>query len=86
MPHFCEKRGMENKICEACQAISKSSLGVNSDVIYTKNAIALKISLCSLHSIELFKIGQNSFLTKYSAITVNRQGKSQSLKEAVQDG
>lgn len=77
---------MRTKNCEACACLSLTNAGEASDVVYTKNAIAVSITLCHLHSIELFKIGQNSFLTKYGDIFQNRSQGDKTLEEASQDG
>jgi hypothetical protein len=56
---------MKAKICEACHMIGKSNAGKCSDEIYLSGGGRTTLRLCYTHSVELFKIGQTNFLSKY---------------------
>lgn len=55
---------MEVKLCEACRKSGKYNSGHYHDEIYNSRGPVM-ISLCYYHSVELFKMGQKNFISKY---------------------
>lgn len=57
--------GMNHERCTVCEHYGKIRVGHNLDLIFQKDGKQKVIPLCWSHSVELFKIGQKVFLTKY---------------------
>lgn len=56
---------MTTKYCEACKALDQHNIGFHLDTIYQPGGYPAIIRLCYIHSVELFKTGQTSFMHKY---------------------
>lgn len=56
---------MKTKLCEACKSLGKNNSGHHLDEIFQTQGAPTMIRLCYGHSVELFKMGQTSFISKY---------------------
>ena len=57
---------MKIKCCEACKSQGKKNSGYHLDAIYSSNGQPNFVRLCYPHSVELFKGGQENFISKYN--------------------
>ena len=53
------------KKCTACKSLGLSREAYYEDYIYRNGSQSSLINLCYAHSVELFKMGQSSFVLKY---------------------
>jgi hypothetical protein len=56
---------MKDVRCLVCMYKGLIVVGTNSDVIYQGKGDERKVQLCYHHSVELFKMGQTNFMSKY---------------------
>lgn len=53
------------KICIVCKESGRKNCADQKDLIYQDRGEPTRIDLCYSHSVELFKMGQTNFVTKY---------------------
>jgi hypothetical protein len=63
---------MKTKNCVVCTGLGKKSFGNCPDEIYRTVGAPITIHLCYLHSVELFKLGQTSFVAKFHLDFIER--------------
>ena len=59
---------MKDNRCFICKFKQEETLKAKDDLIYDAKGNSMTIPLCYNHSVELFKTGQKSFLTKHKNI------------------
>ncbi len=59
---------MKDNRCFICKFKQEETLKSKDDLIYDAKGNSMTIPLCYNHSVELFKTGQKSFLTKHKNI------------------
>jgi hypothetical protein len=69
---------MNGRLCEACQNLGQYIIGTNLDAIYQNGPGPQIVRLCYGHSVELFKLGQRNFLSKYGHNLIDTSFKPQS--------
>jgi len=75
-----DNKTMKSNKCVACKSLGKNRDGLVENVIWGKKNKCLSITLCYIHSLELFKTGQVRFLEIYkgSVETKDLEDKSRS--------
>lgn len=56
---------MKDKRCFICKYQDKINLETTENTLFESRGRSLSIPLCYSHSVELFKMGQSNFVTKY---------------------
>jgi len=65
---------MKDNRCFICKFNQEETLKESDDVIFDNRGNARSVPLCYAHSVELFKSGQNCFVTKYHEIFDGKYG------------
>ena len=63
-----DNTSMKDNRCFICKFKQDNTLKVNDDLIYDAKGNSVTLPLCHNHSVELFKSGQKTFLTKHKSI------------------
>jgi hypothetical protein len=71
---------MKDNRCFICKYCQLETLKVKDDLIYDARGNSTTIPLCYSHSVELFKIGQKSFLTKHRNLFMGNFGVENDLE------
>jgi hypothetical protein len=65
---------MKDNRCFICKFKEDYKLKTNDDIIYDARGNSMTLPLCYGHSVELFKSGQKSFVSKHKYVFAGRFG------------